>query len=125
MAFATSDLSQENILRDVHDPVAQTLRTTATAVITGGTIEVIISDTTDSIKIGDGTGDYLEVNDDGSINTVNVSSLVPFKFDGIYPSYPTAIQEIYVYKQGATTVATVTVNYVDASKNQIVSVVRT
>lgn len=29
MAFNTSPLSQENVLRDVHDPVTQTLRTTA------------------------------------------------------------------------------------------------
>lgn len=97
MAYDASHLSHENILRDVHDPVNQTLRTTATAVIgsvvvdvdytsdsvavgdpiTNNTLKinangsvdanVVVSHTEDSIKIGDGT-DLLAVNADGSIN---------------------------------------------------------
>lgn len=99
MAYDASHLSHENILRDVHDPVNQTLRTTATAVIgsvvvdvdyttdsvavgdpiTGNTLKinangsvdanVVVSHTEDSIKIGDGT-DLLAINVDGSINVV-------------------------------------------------------
>jgi len=56
MAFDTSPLSQENILRDVHDPVTQTLRTTASAtIIVPGGLEVDIDQASDSIKLGDGT----------------------------------------------------------------------
>jgi hypothetical protein len=51
----SSDLGLENILRDVHDPVTQTLRTNATATVSGGIVEVLISHLDDSIRIGDGT----------------------------------------------------------------------
>lgn len=53
MAYDTSPLSQENILRDIHDPTTQTIRTTATAVIAPG-LDVDISHVDDSIRIGDG-----------------------------------------------------------------------
>lgn len=54
-AFPTSQLSQENVLRDVHDPVTQALRTNATAtIVVPGGLEVDIQHTSDSIKIGDG-----------------------------------------------------------------------
>lgn len=56
MPFPTSNLSSENILRDVHDGVTQSLRTTAhaTIVVPGG-LEVIIDHSSDSIRLGDGT----------------------------------------------------------------------
>jgi len=56
MPYDASYLSQENILRDVHDPVTQTLRTTANAsIIVPGGLEVAIDQANDSIKLGDGT----------------------------------------------------------------------
>lgn len=80
MVFPASDLSQENILRDVHDPVNQNLRVNADITIgsvtvddiiirdatngsnklkvnSDGTIDanVIVSQTSDSIRLGDGT----------------------------------------------------------------------
>lgn len=71
MPFPTSPLSQENVLRDVHDPVNQVLRTNA--VLEGGTVEVSLDAADDSIAIGNNTGtNFLAVNSDGSIN-VNTS----------------------------------------------------
>jgi len=43
-------------------------------------------------------------------------------YDYISATYPTAVQEVYVYKTGGaggTTVSTVTVNYTDATKAYI------
>jgi len=54
MAFPTSNLSGENVLRDIHDPVTQTIRTSATAIIAPG-LQVEIDHFTDSIRLGDGT----------------------------------------------------------------------
>lgn len=51
--------------------------------------------------------------------------LITERFDTILASYPTAVEEVYVYKNAGITVATVTVDYTDASKNYLVSVVRT
>lgn len=68
MAFKTSDLSQENILRDVHDPVNQVLRTTAT--LSGATVEVDLDFQTDSVAVGDPiSGAILKINTDGSVNS--------------------------------------------------------
>lgn len=73
MAFDASQLSQENILRDVHDTPTQSLRVSAFSIPPPGGMEVIISDVDDSIKIGNGSGQYMAVNPDGSIN-VNIVS---------------------------------------------------
>jgi len=66
--MSTKYLNSDNILKKVYDPATEGLRTTAVASFIGGTVEIAISDTTDSIKIGDGTGTYLDINPDGSIN---------------------------------------------------------
>lgn len=42
MSYPTSDLSQENILRDIHDPASQTIRVSAQALVPPG-LEVEIS----------------------------------------------------------------------------------
>lgn len=70
MAFRTSDLSHENVLRDVHDAATQSLRVSAFAIAPPGGLEVLITDTEDSIKVGDGSGTYLDINPDGSINVI-------------------------------------------------------
>lgn len=67
--MSTKYLNGENILRQVYDADAESLRTTAVATFSGGSISVSISHLTDSIKIGDGT-DFLAINPDGSINAV-------------------------------------------------------
>lgn len=87
--------------------------------------EMVISDLDDSIKIGNGLGVFLDVNADRSINTRDINSFVTVPFDSIFPSYPDAVTEIYVYKSLGVTVATITVIYTDSSKNEFVSMVRT
>lgn len=67
--MSTKYLNGENILRQVYDADAESLRTTAVATFSSGTISISISHLTDSIKIGDGT-DFLAINPDGSINAV-------------------------------------------------------
>jgi len=66
--------------------------------------------------------------DDGTgrraLHVKSLSQLVSEKFDSIFASYPNATTEVYTYKLNGTTVATVTVLYVDATKAQLVSVVR-
>jgi len=67
MASTASHLSQENILRDVHDPVTQTLRTSATATI--GTVNVDVDYGSDSVAVGDPvTNNLLKINANGSID---------------------------------------------------------
>jgi hypothetical protein len=59
--------------------------------------------------------------------TVNTVQLFTKPYDAIAALYPTTVQEVYKTYVGGlsgTLQETVTVNYVDASKNQLVSVVR-
>jgi len=85
MPFPTSNLSQENILRDVHDPVTQSLRTTSQATIVAPSqLEVNITHTEDSIKIGDGTNlakvtkAAVGTNAGLNVNTMNTLFTKPF-----------------------------------------------
>lgn len=68
MAYPTSDLGFENVLRDVHDPVTQSLRTTANAtiVIPGG-LEVKIEHQNDSVRLGDGVNFLTSTYDGGKV----------------------------------------------------------
>lgn len=62
-----------------------------------------------------------------AVNTISLGSLITEKFDYVSASYPDSVTEIYVYKNGGasgTLVATVTVIYVDSTKNQLVSVTK-
>lgn len=72
--MSTKYLSGENVLRQVYDESAESLRTTAVASFAGGSVDVVISHLTDSIRIGDGV-DLLAINPDGSINTNITGSL--------------------------------------------------
>jgi len=76
--FPASRLSQENILRDVHDTSTQSLRTTAQAtIVVPGGLEVDIDHTSDSIRIGDGTNLITSTSASGKVgldvNIVNSS----------------------------------------------------
>jgi hypothetical protein len=76
VAFPTSQFSSENILRDVHDPVAQALRTNATAtIVVPGGLEVAIDHDSDSIRIGDGVNLITSSNVSGKqgldVNVIN------------------------------------------------------
>ena len=45
-------------------------------------------------------------------------------FDTILASYPTTVREVYVYKLSGVTVATITVDYTDTSKQYVSQVVK-
>lgn len=64
----------------------------------------------------------------GGLKTTSIGgALVTEVFDYISATYPLATQEVYVYKtggSGGTTVATITVNYVDATKNEVLNVTK-
>lgn len=66
--MSTKYLNSENIMRKVYDPSTESLKTSTIAVLDTNSVSVQINDTDDSIKIGNGQGDYLAINDDGSIN---------------------------------------------------------
>ena len=73
--------------------------------------------------------DSLQVLADGTTyrNVLNIASLVPNAYDAIVATYPTDSSEVYTYKTGGVsgdTVATITVVYVDSSKEVLTSVVR-
>ena len=53
-----------------------------------------------------------------------MGTFVTEQFDSVYPSYPDTITEIYVYKFNSITIATVTIIYVDSTKERITSIVR-
>jgi hypothetical protein len=66
-------LDFEQVIQRAFDNSAERLRVDSVASVESGSMEVVISDTDDSIKIGNGNnGPYLEVNADGSIN-INVN----------------------------------------------------
>ena len=61
-------------------------------------------------------------------NVIENNALVPFAFDYISADYSGATADVYTYKSGGsegTTVATVTVNWTDATKAVLSTVVRT
>jgi hypothetical protein len=72
-----------------------------------------------------GTPATIKVDAQGNQSVIMVNALVPTAFDSIFATYPSATQELYTYKFNTVTVAIVTVDYTDASKNTLVSVVRT
>lgn len=56
--------------------------------------------------------------------TRTINTLLQVEFDEIQASYPSNIEEIYLYKLEGSLVSTVQVTYTDSSKNLIASVVR-
>lgn len=84
---------------------------------------ILMVGTTDATPTG--TKYVPKVNSSGVQSSFTMNTIVPVEFDSIYPSYPSSTQEVYVYKKSAATVATVTIDYVDATKDQIISIVRT
>lgn len=65
----SSQLSQQQILQNVHDPVKERLRVDSEVTATIGTVEVDIDYQDDSIAIGDpDNGNILSINSDGSLN---------------------------------------------------------
>ena len=60
----------------------------------------------------------------GSQKTQITTSLINFVFDSIYLSEPNTVTEVYTYKLSGDTVATITIIYTDATKETLVSCIR-
>jgi hypothetical protein len=121
-------LDANQVLQEAFDDATSRLKVDAsvTANISAAQ-EVVISHADDSIKIGDGTNLVSGVTD-SSLPVMTMNAMVPRKFDYVTVSYPTSVQEIYVFKtggSGGTTVATITVNYTDATKEFVSNAART
>lgn len=61
------------------------------------------------------------------VQTVTSGLEIPY-YDYVAVTYPLTTQEVYVFKTGGvagTTVGTITINYVDATKADILNVART
>jgi hypothetical protein len=54
-----------------------------------------------------------------------ISGFVPSGYDGVYATYPSATEEVYEFRNGATTLGFVTVTYSDSTKENLLSAVRT
>jgi hypothetical protein len=124
-----TNLDSDQVLKQSFDETNDRLRVDAqvTAVVPGP-FEVIINDTTDSIAIGDGTGNKWLINPDRSGNVRTMNTLITNPFDFISATYPNATTEVYSYKLGGSSgslVGTITVVYQDATKNLITSVAKT
>lgn len=123
-----SQLSQENILRDVHDQSSQRLRVDAevTAVVDTIVVNVDLDATTDNVAVKNpSSGNILAVNTDGSVKTVQIFTKA---FDAITATYPSTTQEVYSSRIGGiagTIQETVTINYTDTTKNFILNLART
>lgn len=70
MTIPLSRRDPGQILQAVYDG-DESLNVNATVTATIGTVEVSINDTDDSIKVGNGSGTFVAVNNDGSLN-VNI-----------------------------------------------------
>lgn len=57
--------------------------------------------------------------------TLTGTFLQGVSFDEMQATYPSSTVEVYTYKKAAATVATLTVTYVAADKEQVLSVVKT
>jgi hypothetical protein len=120
--------SPGQIFKSVWDEDSNRIRVDAEVTATIGEVQVDLDAEDDSVSIYDATGvNPMTVNTDGSLEVRPLNSLVPEPFDYIGASYPDPETEIYLYKTGGaggTTVATVTVVYVDSTKERLVSATR-
>jgi len=122
-----SKLDQQQVLQRSFDEQNDRLRVETDATVVNGAMEVSISDTTDSIKIGDGSGsNYVGVTS-GNLNVVNFAQLVPNIYNYI-SLYQTTTTDTWTYRNGGPSgsiVANVTITYTDTSKQTISSVYKT
>ena len=132
MANNLKGYDANQVLRSVYDVTKNTLRVSIVDGSTGGgSFEVIISHVDDSIKLGNGvdfiTSTYIGPKVALDVNVVNSVQLFTVPYDAITTQYPSATQEVYqsrVGGVGGSIQQTVTVNYTDATKTLLLSVVR-
>jgi len=115
-----SSLDQNQIMQRAFDESSDALRVQTEAVVVANAMEVVISDTDDSIRLGDGTN-LTEVTLDGALKVSG--GLVKEAFD-YFSGAHTETTSTFVYKRGGAAgvvVATVTIAYTNADKNEIAS----
>lgn len=123
-----SDLDQQQIIQRAFDESKDRLRVDAeisASIIAPPGLEVSISATDDNIAIrNSNNSNELEINSDGSINTRG-QQLFTLPFDAITATYPSPTQEVYQSRIGGisgTVQQTLTLNYVDNTKAQLLNV---
>ena len=125
-APAPSNKDGQQVLKYAFDDATGRLRTDAVISPDGHDLEIHYQD--DSIAIGDPTTDtIMTVNPDGSTNVRMSNTLITEPFDYISVGYPSSTVETYTYKMGGaggSLIGVVTVSYVDATKNQLLSVAK-
>lgn len=87
-----------------------------------------MSQQVDNNRLGEYTVETVEGSTPTSQVQVFTSGLSLPKYDYVAVTYPVATQEVYVFKtggSGGTTVGIITINYVDATKADILNVART
>ncbi len=119
-----SRLDANQVLQGAYDENTGRLRTDAEATIVNADIDVNIQSTEDSVAIGDATTGNTAKVTDGALNTIQLNSLINFKFDSIYPTYPSSTVEVYTYRSLGNIVGVITVSYIDSTKNELISIVR-
>lgn len=123
-----SVLDANQVLSSAYDDSIGRLKVESTATIVGGSLDVVISDIDDSIKIGDGTGSrFIDPNTDGSVKTVQLLSK---PFDSITRDDPDPSTTVEIYRSrvggaSGTVQEVLTITYRTASKADLVSIVRT
>lgn len=111
--YPASRLDGNQVLTHAFDEETQRLRTDADVSVISADIHIELDAADDSVSIGDAAGDFLDINPDGSINAINTSQLIPFKYDKIEilaknaNGDPLSVQ----YSQSGSTVATLTIVY--------------
>lgn len=60
----------------------------------------------------------------GTQKTQITTALINFVFDSVYLTEPDTVTEVYTYKLSGDTVATITIIYTDATKETLVSCIR-
>jgi hypothetical protein len=112
-----SKLDYGQVLQGSFDEATGALRVEGT--FSGGSLDVMISSTTDSIAIGNASNGYqLLVNSDGSIDTRG-QQMFTLPYDAITVTYPTSTRTVYVSRVGGingTDQQTLTLNYTDATQ---------
>lgn len=88
--FPPSLLDPHQIVKHVYDEDSQSIRVKTNLAVNLDNQEILITDDVDSIAIGNGSGQKLAINPDGSIN-VQGNITVGEGFSNITPGYPTQV----------------------------------
>lgn len=123
-----SKLDHQQCIQGSYDESNGRLRVDAeisASIIAPPGLEVSISSVDDNIAIrNSNNSNELLINSDGSINTRG-QQLFTLPFDAITATYPSGTQEVYQTRVGGisgTVKQTMTVNYTDASKTNLLNV---